>query len=501
MISWIFLTCVIFIISFLWKKRWLLYHAWKIPGPFSVPLLGSAFLLSATKNNFFDLIYRTLDSCRPVTKFWAGSQLYIVTTRPTHVEKILTSCLGKSPFYDNLGSVIKDSLLTLKVSLWKEHRKMINPSFNSKILNSFHDVFVKYSKEMVKFLNDADGSEQANLVSVIWEKTLDISLRPTTWYYSCHEASPCSCLTLFINVDFRIEEIFIERFHKFWLLIDFVWKLSSLHKEYQAACQTSHGIAEDIIAEEHKSCGTETRNTLLSESIQFSGDIIRNELFLPRLNTLNHSNQITRKEILEETSLMFVASSETTALTVNMVLTILGIYPDIQEKVFQELVSVLPTIEKDPTLKEISRLDYLDRVIKETLRLVPIVPFILRFTDEDIKCDSYVFPAGSNILVPIILLHRDPDVWPEPEKFNPDRFLPDEVAKRHRCSYIPFSFGSRNCIGLRYGMMLVKVMLATILRSFKVQTVDLKSWKDIEWEYLIMLKPKNSRLLFEKRTF
>ncbi|XP_063914271.1 cytochrome P450 4C1-like [Zophobas morio] len=426
MISWIFLTCVIFIIiSFLWKKRWLLYHAWKIPGPFSVPLLGSAFLLSATKNDFFDLIYRTLDSCRPVTKFWAGSQLYIATTRPTDLEKILTNCLSKSPFYDNLGGVIKNSLLTLKVSLWKEHRKMINPSFNSKILNSFHDVFVKYSKEMVKFLNDADGSEQANLVSVIWEKTLDISLTVT-----------------------RIEEIFIERFHKFWLLIDFVWKLSSLHKEYQAACQTSHGIAEDIIAEEHKSCGTETRNTLLSESIQFSGDIIRNELFLPRLNTLNHSNQITRKEILEETSLMFVASSETTALTVNMVLTILGIYPDIQEKVFQELVSVLPTIEKDPTLKEISRLDYLDRVIKETLRLVPIVPFILRFTDEDIKCDSYVFPAGSNILVPIILLHRDPDVWPEPEKFNPDRFLPDEVAKRHRCSYIPFSFGSRNCIGM-----------------------------------------------------
>ena len=114
--------------------------------------------------------------------------------------------------------------------------------------------------------------------------------------------------------------------------------------------------------------------------------------------------------------------------------------------------------------------------------------------------DPYVFPAGSNMYIPIIHLHKDPDVWPEPEKFDPDRFLPDEVAKRHRCSYIPFSFGARNCIGFRYGMMSVTAMLATILRRFKVQTPDLKSLKDIEWEYLIILKPKYSRFLFEKRT-
>ena len=64
--------------------------------------------------DFFDLIYRNLDSWKPVTKFWVGAELYIVTTRPTDVEKILTNCLTKSPFYDNLGGVIKDSLLTLK---------------------------------------------------------------------------------------------------------------------------------------------------------------------------------------------------------------------------------------------------------------------------------------------------------------------------------------------------------------------------------------------------
>ena len=65
-----------------------------------------------------------------------------------------------------------------------------------------------------------------------------------------------------------------------------------------------------------------------------------------------------------------------------------------------------------------------------------------------VSIDSYVYPAGSNVVIPIISLHNDFRVWPEPEKFDPDRFLPEEVEKRHRCSYIPFSYGARNCIGL-----------------------------------------------------
>ncbi|KAJ3653647.1 hypothetical protein Zmor_012886 [Zophobas morio] len=284
---------------------------------------------------------------------WAGPQLYIATTRPADVEKILTNCLNKSPFYENFNDVMKDTLLTSKVSIWKEHRKMINPSFNLKILSSFHGIFVKYSREIVKYLYDVEGTEQTDFLSVVWEKTLDVAL----------------------------------------------------------------------------------------------DDTIESKRFLPNLTKLSRTEQITREEILEETSFMMMAASETAAITINTILTILGIYSDIQERVYQELVSVLPNMESSPTQEELNRLDYLKRVVKEILRLVPTIPFILRYADEDIKCDPYVFPAGSNLVVPLVLLHRDPDVWPDPEKFDPDRFLPDEVAKRHRCSYIPFSYGARNCIG------------------------------------------------------
>ncbi|XP_063914439.1 cytochrome P450 4C1-like [Zophobas morio] len=485
---WIFICAVIFVIILvLWKKRWLLYHAWKIPGPYSVPLVGSAFLLSATKDNFFDLVCGKMDSWRPVTKFWVGTQLYIPTTRPTDVEKILTNCLNRSPFCDNFNDIMKDTLLTSKGSIWKEHRKMINPSFNSKILNSYHDTFVKCSREMVKILDDKEGVEQTDFLRVIWEKTVDGALATLT-NVKPHVVKKRQRI---ISITVRYEQILIQRFHTIWLLIDFFWKLSNLHKEHKILCETSHEIAKNIIAEEYMSYETEARND----------DTIESKRFLPNLTKLNRTKQITREEILEETNFMITVASETSALTVNTVLTILGIYSDIQERVYQELVSVLPDMEKSPTQEELNRLNYLERVVKETLRLVPTIPLILRYADEDIKCDPYVFPAGSNLVIPLVLLHRDPDVWPEPEKFDPDRFLPDEVAKRHRCSYIPFSFGARNCIGLRFAMMEVKIMVATILRNFKLQTVGMKSFKDMQWDYMVMLKAKNSRLRFEKRKF
>ncbi|XP_063914276.1 cytochrome P450 4C1-like [Zophobas morio] len=418
MVLWVFITCVIFIIILVfWKKRRLLYYSWKIPGPFS---LISVQMLCGTKDDAYEKFCQNLDTYRPVMKGWAGSQLYIATMRPADVEKILTNCLNKSPFYETFNDLMKDILVASKVNVWKKHRKLINPSFNLKILNSFHDIFVKYSREIVEFLNETEGSEQVDLVSVIWAQTFDTALETFANVRPHVIKKRYNAIRALV----KYEEIVIQRFYKSWLLIDFIWKSSNLYKVHQMACQTFRAIFEKIVAEAHKAYESEDRND----------DTIHRKLFLPNLIQLSQVKQITLEQILEETCFMIIAGSETTAITVNMVLIILGIYPDIQEKVYQELVSVLPHLEKDPTSEEISRLDYLERVIKETMRLSPAVPFILRYADEDINCDPYVFPAGSNFLIPIVQLHNDPDVWPEPEKFDPDRFkIWDDVSDNNAC--------------------------------------------------------------------
>lgn len=91
---------------------------------------------------------------------------------------------------------------------------------------------------------------------------------------------------------------------------------------------------------------------------------------------------------------------------------------------------------------------FMERCIKECLRLYPSVPLIARVAGEDIKTHSgYIIPKGCDINVYIYDLHRSTQYWEDPEKFDPDRFLPENVAARHPFAYLPFSAGSRNCIG------------------------------------------------------
>ncbi|KAF2904726.1 hypothetical protein ILUMI_01441 [Ignelater luminosus] len=104
------------------------------------------------------------------------------------------------------------------------------------------------------------------------------------------------------------------------------------------------------------------------------------------------------------------------------------------------------------------------------MRIYPPAPIIGRSVTEDVDLGDFILPAGISLAIGIIGTHRDPEIWPNPMMFDPDRFLPKEVAKRHPCSYIPFSVGPRNCIGVKFAMMEMKVLVATILRSYKIST-------------------------------
>jgi cytochrome P450 len=109
------------------------------------------------------------------------------------------------------------------------------------------------------------------------------------------------------------------------------------------------------------------------------------------------------------------------------------------------------------------------QVIKETIRLLTPVIFIHRQTDEDITLhDGRILPAGLFTLIFTYGVHRDPETFPDPDRFDPERFSPENSSGRHPYAYIPFGAGRRICVGYRYALIEAKTILSTILRRYRV---------------------------------
>ncbi|KAL6431901.1 hypothetical protein ACFW04_007377 [Cataglyphis niger] len=138
-------------------------------------------------------------------------------------------------------------------------------------------------------------------------------------------------------------------------------------------------------------------------------------------------------------------------------------------------------------MRALQNLSYLERCLKESLRLYPVATFLLRSVQKDVTLDSYVVPAGTILQLDIFGVHRDPNFWPNPEIFDPDRFLPENMQNHHPYSYLPFSAGQRNCIGQRFGMLMMKVLIASLVHNFYLEPID--CLKDIQLKFDMMIQP------------
>lgn len=146
----------------------------------------------------------------------------------------------------------------------------------------------------------------------------------------------------------------------------------------------------------------------------------------------------------------FSQGADTTSLTIATTLLMLAIYPEHQQKVYEEIQSIVPGAADEVTREQVEKLDYTEMCIKESLRIFPMVAYIGRQTDADVRLKSVdcVLPKGTSIAVGVYSIHHNKQYWGDTvEEFVPDRFLPENEAKMHPYSYLPFSGGSRNCVG------------------------------------------------------
>jgi cytochrome P450 len=114
----------------------------------------------------------------------------------------------------------------------------------------------------------------------------------------------------------------------------------------------------------------------------------------------------------------------------------------------------------------------MDMVIDETMRLYPIAAIVERIASNDYEYKSWKLKKDQLIIVPILALHRDPEYHPDPDEFRPERFSEENKAKRENEAFMPFGTGPRNCIGMRFAIIEMKLVLASILSKYCFQTCD-----------------------------
>ncbi|XP_043500833.1 cytochrome P450 4C1-like [Polistes fuscatus] len=213
------------------------------------------------------------------------------------------------------------------------------------------------------------------------------------------------------------------------------------------------------------------------------------------------TGEYSEADIHDEINTLVFTGSDTTATTVTFLFLMLATFPDIQNQVYEELYDMYGSSDpKDVpiTWEDIKNMKYLERVIKETLRIFPSGPLFGRKLYRDTKVnDNVIIPKNCQVIFNIFSLHRNDQYWKEPLRFNPDRFLPGNYNTK---CFLPFSFGKRGCIGQKFAMTEIKVIAANVLRKFTVRTDDAISIENINLKFSIVLQPaKTIFLRFNKR--
>ncbi|XP_025262469.1 cytochrome P450 4C1-like isoform X1 [Camponotus floridanus] len=479
------LCMFILLIYYLYNKYYIKYKRnWQlikfIPQPPGMPIAGNAFQTHISEEEKWKLLCAFSNVYYPIFKISIFSIFIVFIRHPDDLETILSSTnhIEKGFFYDALHSWLGTGLLTSKGVKWHTRRKILTPTFHFNILNQFVDILMKEGDCMTKSLIGVGGTVVKDLLPFISEHTLNAI---------CETAMGVSLRTLgefqqkYRNAIYDMIELAFYRAFRPWFRNNMIFSLSSQGRKQKKILKILHGFTEKIIAERklyHERTNGQYLKNLESDKEATTNDVEAFGIKKKRLAMLDlllaasQEYSLTDLDIREEVDSFMFAGHDTTATGIMFTLLLLAEHKDIQKRVRLEVDDVMQENGGKLNMRSLQNLSYLERCLKEALRLYPSVPTLTRYTGNDVKLQSYVVPAGTFVALNIYAVHRDSNFWPNPDVFDPDRFLPEKIKNRHPYSYIPFSAGSRNCIGQRFGLLEMKAIVAPLVHNFYLEPVE-----------------------------
>ncbi|NP_001352146.1 Cytochrome P450 9-like precursor [Nasonia vitripennis] len=458
----------------------------KMPGPSGWPIIGVLPSVLVPIEKLW-MVGRNMDKqYYPLYKFWLANHVIVAILNPDDAEVMLTSMqnIDKSSVYNFLHAWFGTGLLTSTGEKWQKRRKILTPAFHFNVLERYLTITVENSERAVKSLR-GKGECVQDLVQFLTQHTLNIICEAAMGASLSRKEESQKKYRKAVH---DMGSALVYRLVRPWLYSSWTFGCTAAGRMQTDALKILHRFTKNIIAERkefHEKTDGRFLKNIVSKSSGADDDdeAVENEELhgyrkkrMAMLDLLiaaqRDGQQIDELGIREEVDTFMFEGHDTSAMGLCFALLLIAEHKDVQERIRQEVNEVLKNADGKLEMSELNKFNYLERVIKESLRLYPSVPFISRNITEDMQLKDYLIPRGTLVDVRIYLIHRDPKHWPDPLKFDPDRFLPERIQGRHPFSYIPFSAGPRNCIGQKFAMMELKVFVALIVKNFILEPID-----------------------------
>lgn len=338
-----------------------------------------------------------------------------------------------------LADYIGDGLLISDGEFWRKQRKLIQPAFHTKRIQAYVDTMVDYTQQL---LGEWQAGETRDISDEMMKLTLWI-VGKTLFDTDLRGASN--------QIDKAIDDMFHDVSSEARAVIRLPkWIPTPLRLRKKRTNKIMDSVILPII-EERRKTGEDT------------GDLLSMLL----LSKDENGEGMDDQQVRDEAVTLVLAGHETTSNALTWTLYLLSQNPEIEQKLAEEVQTVLEG--RAPTLEDIRNLPYTEMVLKEGMRLYPPAWNIGRMPHEDTELGGLHIKQFSPMLIPIYAVHRDERWYPDPEKFDPERWTKENESKLPKYAYMPFGGGPRICIGNAFAMMEATLILASIVQKFSLR--------------------------------
>jgi cytochrome P450 len=407
-----------------------------------------------------------------ISYFKLGPEHVYLINNPDYIEKVLIydhRNFKKGKRLQTVKAILGEGLVTSEGDFHNRQRRLIQPIFHPKQIMTYSNIMTDYAVRMRNRWNDGatvDISEE------MMRLTLGIICKSVLNYDVESEAQEVGkALTTVRKYSKRLQSPIGH-------VLDKIPILPAPRRARQARKELDslvYGLISDRRQQE-ESDNDKRYDDLLSRLMQAQESNIADHVSHNGVPSTSTSNEkMSDKQVRDEVMTIFIAGHETTSNALTWTFYLLSQYPDVERKLHDELELVLGTNSSNnagnriPTADDIPKLQYTERVLRESMRLYPPVWTMGRYVENDYSVGEYTIPAGSSILMSQYVMHHDPRYYEKPEEFNPNRWTDDFKAHLPRFSYFPFGGGIRGCIGESFAWMEGILIIATIVQEWSMR--------------------------------